>query len=224
MHFISSLLIERMVRNVMNYSGSTCTSCECETRFDCHPQPYATEATCVAKGCSWCPVFKQMPWCFPVNKEGMHHTSKQTLANVLYFRLFQGVNKWTECTRSCGGGNRYKFSQCSKNEITECPRIYKDCNTQDCETGKALAKLFLKAFIAKLGLLFSVTCSTLEIYRYGMKSSCCKHSNVTRCGVNGVNTRIVGGSLSAFGLWPWMVRQSETVFDLSAFIKYFYVY
>lgn len=37
-----------------------------ENRFECHPEPGATEETCIKRGCCWSPAYPQsaVPWCF----------------------------------------------------------------------------------------------------------------------------------------------------------------
>ncbi|XP_039263188.2 uncharacterized protein LOC120339174 [Styela clava] len=52
------------------YGGTTvttasCTTCaNCNTKIDCHPQPYATKWSCENRGCIWCPTTQSgIPYC-----------------------------------------------------------------------------------------------------------------------------------------------------------------
>lgn len=46
-------------------AAAVCTTCSnCNTKIDCHPEPFADEWSCEDRGCMWCPTAQSgVPFC-----------------------------------------------------------------------------------------------------------------------------------------------------------------
>ncbi|CAK8677728.1 brain-specific serine protease 4-like [Clavelina lepadiformis] len=102
-------------------------------------------------------------------------------------------NVSSECSRTCGGGTNYRIPRCPAGDINSCPRIYEDCNTQQC-TRKY--------------------CDDGEENRFDDPTSCCRTPTSGRCGIPKIKSsfgRIIGGRRTTVSQWPWMVRIELTL-------------
>nr|XP_039261875.1 hyaluronan-binding protein 2-like [Styela clava] len=96
--------------------------------------------------------------------------------------------QWTPCTRTCGGGTRYRSELCKFGNVVDCPRVYEDCNTHDCP---------------------KITCPWNSKHRFNSTSECCSKTNGKNCikttDDNNMFTHlIIGGVTSKPKDWPWM--------------------
>ncbi|XP_077973560.1 serine protease 27-like [Styela clava] len=97
----------------------------------------------------------------------------------------KGWGEYTECSKKCGGGTRFKVDPCPL-AIEKCKKTYEDCNVKPCPS--------------------IPPCQSGYSYRYGAESECCrKHDE--KCGLHLERNpfqRIFGGSVSMLGEWPWV--------------------
>ncbi|XP_077971610.1 uncharacterized protein LOC120346218 isoform X2 [Styela clava] len=151
------------------YSGK-----DCDTKIEvdpCDASPCQNGGTCVS-------VYSKY-WC--VCKIGYRGTNCEST---------EDWNVYSECTKTCGGGSRYKVAKCEADDIKICPRIYEPCNQHSCDEVPC-------AFIPGMA------------YRYKSTTECCSVPSGKRvCGQTGsaeITRRIIGGILADHGQWPWAV-------------------
>nr|XP_039272152.1 transmembrane protease serine 6-like [Styela clava] len=93
---------------------------------------------------------------------------------------------WSQCTRSCGTGTRFKFDKPSCTDVNnpECLRTFEECNIQNCPTE---------------------TCAWNGLVPRYKSNGCCSRPTSGHCGQSFVSGRVINGDFSKNQQWPWMV-------------------
>nr|XP_039258014.1 mucin-5AC-like [Styela clava] len=185
--------------NIECPASTGCSTCDCQ---DPQPCAGANMAACVHNGCLWCntPTVNGGYNCINVDAHGL---------------LPGNANQWTACSRSCGGGTRFRYTPTCTTITTNpyaCTKEYETCNAVACPLGDV--------------------CPQGVGVRYDDTKTCCM-SQSTSCGMNILNRlpvegcptkrkkrsieeeedyahhrvkRIIGGAeIDCIDKWPWLV-------------------